>query len=319
MNNANLPWIEKYRPSTLNDVIGQSHVTPRLKGYIKDKNVPNMMFTGPAGVGKTSSAIALAKEIFGVHYERNFLELNASDDRGIDVVRNVIKDFARPPPLEANFKIIFLDESDSLTNDAQHALRRTMEKYTKTCRFILSCNYSSKIIEPIQSRCVVFRFTPIEKQDIIDKLDSILKKEGKNVDSKVMDAIYYVSSGDLRKAVNIMQAALGSENSITDKDVYSISSRARPDEIKQMIDVAVQGKFKDARDLLYKVMFEYGMSGEDIISQIYREIVDFDEQKINMHKKIKIIGIISDYNFRITQGSNERLQIEAMLSQFALI
>lgn len=317
MDNNNLPWIEKYRPKSLDDILGQNQIISRLKGYLKEGNLPNMLFSGSAGIGKTSSAIALARQLFGKNYERNFLELNASDDRGIDVVRNTIKDFARTLPFDANYKIIFLDESDSLTADAQQALRRTMERYTKTCRFILSCNYSSRIIEPIQSRCVIFRFTPLEKEDVVERLKYVAKIEDSKVKPEAYDAIYYVSQGDMRKAVNVLQACTTVSKEVTAKEVYSISARAKPEEIKEMIYVSKEGKFKEARALLYKLIYDYGMSGEDLIGQIYRELVEFDETKINSHEKVKIISIISEYNFRMAQGANERLQLEAMLAQFA--
>ncbi|MCR4368512.1 MAG: AAA family ATPase, partial [archaeon] len=161
-----LPWIEKYRPHTLAEVVGQKDITKRLESYVKQRTLPNLLFSGPAGVGKTSSSVAIAKEFFGPSFSQNFLELNASDERGIDVVRETIKNFARTLAFDYGFKIIFLDESDALTTDAQQALRRTMEKYSRTCRFILSCNYSSRLIEPIQSRCVVFRFKPLSSKDV---------------------------------------------------------------------------------------------------------------------------------------------------------
>jgi replication factor C small subunit len=207
MVEVELPWVEKYRPANLSEVVGHEEITKRLKGYVEKKNIPNMMFSGPAGTGKTSSAIALAKEFFGTNYEQNFLELNASDDRGIDVVRNTIKDFARTLAFDAGFKIIFLDECDALTQDAQQALRRTMEKYTKTCRFILSCNYSSKIIEPIQSRCVIYRFKPLNALDVDKQIDHIASKEKLSVDEGAKKALNYVSNGDMRKTTNILQAA----------------------------------------------------------------------------------------------------------------
>jgi len=317
MNNEFLPWVERYRPKELKDVIGQKHIVERLQKYVSQKNIPNMLFSGSAGIGKTTSAIALAKELYGETYERNFLELNASDDRGIDVVRNTIKDFARTLPLDADFKIIFLDESDSLTADAQQALRRTMEKYTRTCRFILSCNYSSRIIEPIQSRCVVFRFSPLDKDSVLERLKFIADKEKLNVDKEAYDALFYISQGDMRKAVNVLQACASSTKEIKDKDVYNVSARARPEEVKKIIFLARDGYFKDARDMLYKLMYDYGMSGEDIIGQVYRELVDLDENNLDTKEKIRLIEIVSEYNFRITQGANERLQLEAMFAQFA--
>jgi len=313
---SNLPWIEKYRPETLDGVFGNVNVIMRLKRYAKDMNLPNMIFAGPAGTGKTTSALALAKLLFKEYAERNFLELNASDDRGIDVVRKTIKDFARTLPLEAEYKIIFLDEADALTHDAQQALRRTMEKYTKTCRFILSCNYSSKIIEPIQSRCVVFRFKPLEKAEVIKRLEEIAKSEDLTLNSKVLDAIFYVSLGDMRKAINILQACSALSKSISETDVFNVSSRARPEEVKEMIILAKNAEFKKSRDLLYKLMFEYGMSGEDVLNQVYREVVEFSEDKLNIRDKVKLIEIISEINFRIAEGANDRIQIEAMLAMF---
>ena len=164
------PWVEKYRPQTLDDVVGQKHIVGSLKKYVDQGSMPNLMFTGPAGVGKTTSALALVKAILGDYWRQNFLELNASDARGIDTVRNEIKSFCRLKPVGAPFRIIFLDEVDNMTKDAQHALRREMEMYTKTASFILSCKYSSKIIDPIQSRCAIFRFAPIKGEDIAERL-----------------------------------------------------------------------------------------------------------------------------------------------------
>ena len=264
-----LPWVEKYRPYTLKDVVGHEDITKRLNSYLVNRNIPNMLFSGPAGTGKTSSSIALARELFGESFEQNFLELNASDDRGIDVVRNTIKDFARTLAFDSGFKIIFLDECDALTQDAQQALRRTMEKYTKTCRFILSCNYSSKIIEPIQSRCVIYRYRPLGAKDIEKQVKLIVEKEKLEIDDKAIDAINYVCQGDLRKAVNILQATSSFDKNVTEDAVYNVSSRARPEQVKEMIILALSGKFLDARTKLDQLMYEYGMSGEDILKQLF--------------------------------------------------
>ncbi|MFH1240571.1 MAG: replication factor C small subunit [Candidatus Diapherotrites archaeon] len=309
-----LPWVEKYRPQKLEDVVGQKETTTRLKNYVKTRNVPNLLFSGPAGTGKTSAAVSLAKELYGTEFERNFLELNASDERGIDVVRKTIKDFARTLAFNADFKIIFLDESDALTSDAQQALRRTMEKYTKTARFCLSCNYSSKIIEPIQSRCVVFRYRPLTATDIAEKMNSIAKTEKLKIDSKAMEALVYVSQGDLRKAVNVLQAVSSYGSEITEDAIYKISSRAKPAEIKEMIDFALKGKFLDARSKLNSLLYEYGMSGEDVIVQLYREVMNSDS--IEDKTKIELVDVIGEYNFRMVEGANERIQLEALLAQF---
>ncbi len=311
-----LPWVEKYRPEALREMIGQKDIVARLQSYVSSRNTPNMLFSGPAGVGKTSAAVALAKELFGKEFERNFLELNASDERGIDVVRKTIKDFARTLAFNADFKIIFLDESDALTSDAQQALRRTMEKYTKTCRFILSCNYSSRIIEPIQSRCVVFRYRPLSSKDMEERLREIAEKEKVKVDKKALDAIIYVSMGDMRKAVNVLQAASSIGKAVGEETVFSVSSRAKPQEIKEMISLALEGKFLEARDKLDYLMYEHGMSGEDVMLQIYREVIAADEKEIDSKTKIALMDVIGEYNFRLVEGANERIQLEALLAQF---
>ncbi len=310
-----MPWVEKYRPVKLKDVVGQDGIVQRLQSYVDKRNVPNQLYSGSAGIGKTSCAIALAKELFGEGFSQNFLELNASDERGIDVVRNTIKDFARTLAFNADFKIIFLDEADALTSDAQQALRRTMEKYTKTARFILSCNYSSRIIEPLQSRCVTFRFTPLKEESIRKKLSEIAKEEKAKLDEKALDAIVYVSQGDLRKAINILQGSAFLEKEISEKTVYSVASRARPDEIKKMIELAFKKKFKEARDLLDKLMYEYGMSGEDVILQLYRTAIALPEEELPTKKKIELVDVIGEYNFRMVEGANERIQLEALIAQ----
>ncbi|MCX8189625.1 MAG: replication factor C small subunit [Candidatus Diapherotrites archaeon] len=312
-----IPWVEKYRPKSLSEIVGQSSIIERLNSYARSRNVPNQLYSGPAGVGKTSSAIVLAKALFGEQgFKQNFLELNASDERGIDVVRNTIKDFARTLAFNADFKIIFLDEADALTADAQQALRRTMECYTKTARFILSCNYSSRIIEPIQSRCVIFRFSPLTDAEIKKKLSEIAKHEKLDVEDSAYDAIVYASEGDLRKAINILQGSAFLGKKITDKIVYSVSSRARPVEIRELIKLAFSKKFIEAREMLTKLMYDYGMSGEDIIIQVYRELIEMDEKAIPTRVKIDLVNVIAEYNYRIVEGANERIQLEAMLAQF---
>ncbi len=311
-----LPWIEKYRPQKLEDVVGQEEPIKRLQSYVTNKTLPNLLFSGSAGVGKTSAAVSLAKELFQTGFERNFLELNASDDRGIDVVRKTIKDFARTLAFEADFKIIFLDESDALTSDAQQALRRTMEKYTRTCRFILSCNYSSRIIEPIQSRCVVFRFRPLNSKDVEKKILSIAEIEKIEIDESALKAISYVSQGDMRKAVNVFQAASSGNDKLGEESVYNVASQARPDEIKQLIEKALAGEFLKARELLDNLMYEHGMSGEDVILQLYRELIGMSEEEMPSKRKIELVDTIGEYNFRLVEGANERIQLEALIAQF---
>ncbi len=309
-----LPWVEKYRPKKLDEMIGQEEVVKRLKAYAERREMPNLLFAGPPGTGKTTAAIALAREIFGDTFEQNFLELNASDERGINVVRETIKEFARTLPFGgARFKIIFLDEADALTADAQNALRRTMEKYAATARFILSCNYSSKIIEPIQSRCALFRFKPLSDEQIKERLRYIAEQEGLEITEEALDALVYVAEGDMRKAINTLQAAAAITSDITDELVYQVAARARPAELKKMMMSALNGDFFGAREMLNKLMIDYGMSGEDIIKQMHREVFSLD---IPDKVKVKLVDLIGEYEFRLVEGANERIQLESLLAQF---
>jgi len=309
-------WIEKYRPKILDDVVGQDEIVERLKAYVKTKNVPHLMFAGPAGTGKTTSALAMSKELFGDTWRQNFNELNASDERGIGVVRGKIKDFARTAPIgKTAFKIIFLDEADSLTTDAQSALRRTIEKYSHICRFILSVNYSSKIIEPIQSRCTIFRFNPIRNDDVKKFIRKIASKEELEVTSDALETLIFIARGDLRKAINILQVGASVNKKITEEILYETSATAKPEDVKNLINSALAGNFMAARNQLYDLLIQYGLSGEDVIKQIHQTIYDL---AIPDENKVRLIEKTGETEFRLTEGSNEHIQLEALLAQFAL-
>ena len=271
----------------------------------------------PTVLHNTTAALCLARDLFGENWRDNILELNSSDERGIDVIRTKVKDFARTKPIgDAPFKIIFLDESDALTSDAQNALRRTMEKYSDICRFILSCNFPSRIIPPIQSRCAIFRFSPLKREDIIKKLKEIAENENITIDDSGIDAIIYVSEGDLRKAINVLQTAATVSKNIDDEVVYKVSSKARPDEIIKMVELALNNKFIEARELLYNLMIDWGMSGEDILLQMFREIPNLD---IEERKKVSLVEAIGECDFRIVEGANERIQLSALLAKIGML
>ncbi len=467
-------WVEKYRPESLEEVVGQDTIVQTLSSYVEKGEIPNMIFSGPAGVGKTTCAHALTKELYDENWQNNFTELNASDDRGINIVRNQIKEFARTSPSQgAKHKIIFLDEADALclppgtklvtgypadpeikniedvskkgekipsvgfetnqlksdegkmvetgkapfykvkledgrkitasprhpffvvgeknkliekqlqelkkgteiadfkdkmkvytpeiktdggrkdvdtvtvesidyshygkaynitmeetpnfilgngvlthnTRDAQPALRRTMELYSETCRFILSCNYSSNIIEPIQSRCAVFRFSPVDDESLKKRIRYIAKKEELDITEEALDALTYISQGDVRRSINSLQAASALDKKIDEDTIYKTTSTAREEEIKQIISKTLKGNFEEARKTLESLLNQ-GIGGGEILEQMYRVSRNSDE--LNNSEKIKLIDKIGETEYRIAKGSDEKIQLEALLASLSI-
>lgn len=309
-------WTEKYRPQTFSDVVGHTDIVTRIAAFVKQKNVPHLLFAGRAGIGKTTLATVIAKELFGEYWRENFLDLNASDDRGIDTIRIKVKDFARTKPLGTDLqKIVHLDECDSLTKEAQQALRRTMENYAGNARFILSCNVQSKIIDPIKSRCAVFRFKPLEKKDMVEIMERIAKEEQLHIDTKAIDALYEVCEGDMRRMVTMLQSCAAIEKKITEKIIYELAGAVHPKEMKDALLIALKGDFLKAREKLLNVMLAHGMGGLDVIKAIQKEIWDLPLTDL---EKVKLTERCGEIEFRLVEGSDEFVQLEGLLASFVL-
>ena len=309
-------WTEKYRPKKFEEVVGQDDIVKKVHSLTRAMNIPHLLFAWPAGTGKSTLALIVVKELFGSTWKENYLELNASDERGIDVVRQKVKDFARTKAIgKVPFKVIFLDEADALTKEAQQALRRTMENFTNTCRFVMSANYSSKIIDPIQSRCVIFRFKLLEKKDIEKRVILIAEKEKLQIDDKTMEFLYEASEGDCRRVINLLQASSSISPNISIDLLNTLISNAKPADIKIVLEYALSGDFIKAKEKLLEVMLKDSIAGTDIIKSIQKEIWNL---QIDNELKVKLTEKTGEVEFRLVEGSDEFIQLEALLASFVL-
>ena len=309
-------WTEKYRPKNFEEIVGQEDTIKRVRGLTNSLNIPHLLFAGPAGTGKSTLAIVVVKELFKNNWRENYLELNASDERGISIVREKVKTFARTKSLgDIPFKIIFLDEADALTPEAQQALRRTMENYSSTCRFILSCNYSSKIIDPIQSRCAMFRFRLLEKKDMLRYVQRIAEGENLIVNPEAIELLYEGSEGDCRRATNLLQTTAAISPSITSDLVSTILSETKPKDIKVVLDYCLSGDFKGAREKLLDIMLKQSVSGQEVIKAIQKEIWNL---QIEPEIKVKLTEKTGETEFRMVEGSDPFIQLQSLLASFVL-
>jgi len=309
-------WTEKYRPRKFNEVVGQDEIVQRIESLTNSLNIPHLLFAGPAGTGKSTLALIIVQELFGENWRDSYLELNASDERGINIVREKVKNFARTKAIgKAPFKIIFLDEADALTPEAQQALRRTMENYSATCRFILSCNYSSKIIDPIQSRCALFRFKLLEKKAIEKVLNKIAQGEDLTITPEAIEILYEGSEGDCRRSINLLQSSASISPSISTDLISTVISNTKPKDIKVVLDYALAGDFQRSREKLLDVMLKESISGQDVVKSIQKEIWNLP---IEPEIKVKLTEKTGEAEFRIVEGSDPFIQLQALLASFVL-
>lgn len=304
-------WVEKYRPTKLSEIVNQTEIIGSLEALIKDPtDMPHLMFSGSAGVGKTTTALCIARQILGENSKDYTLELNASDERGIGMVREKVKKFSRYAGMaEVPFKIIILDEADEMTADAQTALRRIIEDTAKYCRFILIANNISKIIEPIQSRCATFKFTAIPEEDMINHLESIAKKEKVKTDKKGLKAIYDYSEGDLRHAINLMQAT-ASIGEISEDNVKASAGLTKTSDVDGVLKMALSGKIIDAREKMIELIKVYGMSESDFLKYLNSAVFKTKHEKLS-----DILEVIAKYDYRILVGANPEIQLSALLAE----
>jgi replication factor C small subunit len=311
---SSLMWSEKYRPKSLNEVVNQKEIVKAISNLVKSPDLPHMLFAGSAGVGKTTTALCIARELLGDDWPKNTLSLNASDERGIKMVRERVKEFAASIKLAGDKefgkpKIIILDEADEMTSEAQTALRRIIEDSASTTRFIIVCNYLSQIIEPIQSRCVVFRFTRLPKEEVVEHLKWICENEKVKYDEKAIAQVFDATGGDLRHAINVLQAAAGM-GSVSPSNVNAAVGLSGRSRVGEVIKLAISGKFNDARIKLLELTQVYGLSETDFMKYASQEMYDMKIEKVE-----ELAELMAEYDYRLAAGAHPDIQLAALLAQ----
>lgn len=311
-----LPWVEKYRPQRLEDVVGNTATIERLKVIQEDGNLPHLLISGLPGIGKTTSVHALAHALLGNAYKEAVLELNASDERGIDVVRNKIKTFAQKKVSlpQGRHKIIILDEADSMTPGAQQALRRTMEIYSNTTRFCFACNQSSKIIDPIQSRCAILRYGKLSDEEVMKRLIEVCEMENVQHSKDGLAALVFTSEGDMRQAINNLQSTWTGLGFVSPDNVFKVCDQPHPITIRAMLNFCHKGEVDKAMDKLDEI-WNQGYAAVDIVTTIFRVVKTMDS--IPEGVKLEFIKEIGWTHMRILEGVSTQVQLGGLLARLS--
>ncbi|KAJ1734956.1 Subunit of heteropentameric Replication factor C (RF-C) [Coemansia biformis] len=315
-NSENLPWVEKYRPTSLDELVSQGDIVDTLQRFIDDGKLPHLLFYGPPGTGKTTTILAIARKLYQKNMGSMVLELNASDDRGIDVIRDQIKTFASTRTVfSSGLKLVILDEADAMTTPAQAALRRVIEKYTKNVRFCIICNYVSKIIPAVQSRCTRFRFAPLKLTDINSRLDMIVEREGVAISEEGKGALIKLSAGDMRRVLNVLQACHAAYPHIGGDEVYACTGQPSPDDVKRIVDWMLNDEFDSALSNINALKRDKGLALQDIISELtpFVNTIDFPAAT-----RIYLLEQLAEIEYHMSVGATEKIQLSALVGAFKI-
>uniref|UniRef100_A0A1A8BXW2 Activator 1 subunit 5 n=1 Tax=Nothobranchius kadleci TaxID=1051664 RepID=A0A1A8BXW2_NOTKA len=318
LQSRNLPWVEKYRPQTLDDLISHKDILSTLQRFISEDRLPHLLFYGPPGTGKTSTILACARQLYkDKEFNSMVLELNASDDRGIDVVRGPILSFASTRTIfKKGFKLVILDEADAMTQDAQNALRRVIEKFTENTRFCLICNYLSKIIPALQSRCTRFRFGPLSPDQMVPRLEHVIQQENVEVTPDGMKAVVTLSSGDMRRSLNILQSTSMAYGKVTEDTVYTCTGQPLRSDIANILDWCLNKDFNSAYSQILQLKTLKGLALHDILTEVHLLVhrVDFPPAI-----RITLLTKLADIEHRLASGTNEKIQLSSMVAAFQAV
>jgi len=313
--NVNLPWVEKYRPNKLDDLISHEEIIGTIKKFLDEGRLPHLLLYGKCGTGKTSTILSIAKQLYPANQIKSMvLELNASDERGIDVVRQRILDFAGLRSVfGTGFKLVILDEADAMTSDAQNALRRIVEKYTENVRFCFICNYLSKIIPALQSRCTRFRFGPLSKEQILPRLNYVIEQEHLNVTDDGRKALIELGDGDMRKVINLLQSASMAHDTIDANNVYTCCGQPKKEDIRAIMTSLISDSFNECHSKISKLQREKGIALQDVITQLHLLVHKFD---FSDDVKMKILEQMSNIEYQLSFGGLEKIQLQALIGSF---